>query len=1275
MKYDFTTFHLFLAICVVCMTGTVHGQKSSAELITTILPPKIDAGVQVNDGERHMTLHDNKLFISNYWVGLRSYDISDIKNPVQEASVQLDDEAYCSFADDRYIYIANDEAGVPIFELNSMKKVAQIKTPGGAHWVYAEFPYLYMALGDKGFCIMDISDINNPTTLSLEVPAEWVQQLTKKDNFLFLAAKMGGLFIYDVSQPAAPKKVSQFKTGFNTMEIQVVENLAYIADGRGGLAIINIANPRLPVQVSKFSNGGFISGIYKAGNYVYLANQNVGLQIVNVTDPTSPFLEGTYETEGECYNVFKKDIYVFLAANTATLIMRHNNVPILTDIPDLTLKEGEPFQLTLEASEPDGDPIVVDASNIPEGSSFDDATRTFSWTPTYEQSGTYGSIVFSVTEQTQSMLSVSDTITITVQHVNRLPDLPPIENQTIDENEVLTFEIAEGSDPDVEDQKNLRYLAENLPEGSSFDSTSRVFTWTPTYEQSGTYIVDFLLSDGAGGIDREPVTITVNHVDRKPEIDPVAEQEIDENQTLTVALSGKDLDKEDQDKISFRMENLPEGAVFDASTQKFTWTPTYDQSGSYEGIKAIMIAGNLSDTSSFAIKVNHVNRPPVMADVGDKTVDENQELTFSLRVSDPDIEDAGKLTVTTETLPSGATFDNSSYLFSWTPTFEQSGTYSGIGFIVTDPSGLSDRKSVSITVNHVNRPPQIEAAGDLTVNENEPVNIQLTASDPDIEDKDRLVFSANQLPDGAKLDFQTGLFQWTPTFDQSGVYDIFFIISDGEYTDSTFSRITVNHVNRPPQLAEIENHTVDENQPVSFTINGSDPDKEDEGKLAFTAENLPEGAVFDPAGLSFQWTPTYEQSGEYQISFKVADPAGLEDQKTSIITVNHVNRPPTLEPIPAQTTDENQAFTVQLTGADPDAEDSGKLVYQVTNLPKGATLDQSSGMITWTPAYNQAGEYQLTAQVADASGLQAEQSFTITVNNVNRPPVIGELAPQTGKETSSIIFTLPVDDPDREDVGKLNYSSPNLPEGATFSASTGEFFWTPTYEQSGTYQIEFDVTDSFGASDNTKVSVTVQNLNRPPAIEGIEKKSVKENQQLSFVLTATDADKEDEGKVKLRAATLPVGASFNANSGQFSWTPTFDQGGKYAIEFEATDGQGASVNESVLVDVENENRAPKINSPGNQSVKEGQTLEFKVTAADPDKEDKENLKFSSANLPSGAQLKESGTFSWTPGGDQQGSYDITFTVKDSGDLSDSVTITVMVEDVAPVPAPQVPQGP
>ncbi len=93
-----------------------------------------------------------------------------------------------------------------------------------------------------------------------------------------------------------------------------------------------------------------------------------------------------------------------------------------------------------------------------------------------------------------------------------------VADTNVAENVMVTFNIKEGEDPDKEDMGKLKYKAENLPEGAIFDPISRKFTWTPTYEQSGIYTIDFVIEDPAGGLDRDASTITVHHVDRKPQI-------------------------------------------------------------------------------------------------------------------------------------------------------------------------------------------------------------------------------------------------------------------------------------------------------------------------------------------------------------------------------------------------------------------------------------------------------------------------------------------------------------------------------------------------------------------------------------------------------------------------------------------------------------------------------------------------------------------------------------------------------------------------------------
>ncbi len=75
-----------------------------------------------------------------------------------------------------------------------------------------------------------------------------------------------------------------------------------------------------------------------------------------------------------------------------------------------SVNEREPLDFTLSAIDPDGDPLVYSASNLPQGASFDPNTQTFSWTPRYDQAGVY-TVHFEVSD---GELTDSEDITITV---------------------------------------------------------------------------------------------------------------------------------------------------------------------------------------------------------------------------------------------------------------------------------------------------------------------------------------------------------------------------------------------------------------------------------------------------------------------------------------------------------------------------------------------------------------------------------------------------------------------------------------------------------------------------------------------------------------------------------------------------------------------------------------------------------------------------------------------------------------------------------------------
>jgi len=984
-------FLMTLCIWILVSLGSkLIAQKASAEFISHVLPMKLATGEQVSDGIQHLHHKDQKLYVTNVWAGMQILDVSDMENPVELGTFRSEARSHNVFVQDTYAYLSNELGGVAVLDVADPKNILQIgtiKTKADAFWVVADYPYVFVAEQEEGVNVYNITDPLNPAFVTNYKTPHWAWALYLVDNILYVADKTAGMIVLDISDPTNLQRLGQFSQMKYTKNIFVENNIAYIANGPEGLSIVDVSNPKFPKLLSKVTVDGFVNDAQRSGNSVFIANElRRRLEIIDVNDLSNPVKVADYVSEGKVYSASKSDVYVFVAADDKTVILRHNSPPVIAAIEDQVVDEIQTLSVAAQAHDPDDDPIYYRIVNLPRGAEFDSSTGAMVWTPTYEQSGIYPNVKIIVTEQTASQLSAETEFVVTVNHVNRNPVLSDVPDSTVLENQSITFTIPEGSDPDVEDKGRLIYFADNMPDGAQFNPDLRVFSWKPTFEQSGVYMVDFVVQDSENAVMRDGSSITVVHVDRKPSIEPVTAQTVQEDKELTLRIKGSDPDQEDQNQLSYNAANLPEGASFDASTATFRWTPTFDQSGEYRDPMFLFTAGELSDSITVPISVEHVNRQPMLDGITDKSVDENTMLQFYIAGNDPDVEDDGKLKYTPTNMPAGAVFNPDSLKFVWTPDFEQSGTFENIEFTVTDPDGLSNSKSFSITVNHVNRQPQLADIAVQTVDENNQITISLIGTDADKEDDGLLVYTATGLPEGSALDGAS--LAWTPTYDQSGTYDVSFTVSDGRLEETKETSITVNHVNRPPVIADIAAQTVSENQLLSFAVDGSDPDTEDTGAWELSTATMPEGAAFDPATGMFNWTPGFDQSGTYTVSFINSDPQGLTFQKDVSIEVGHVNRTPVLPEQPAQTIDENAALTFNLLPAtDPDVEDEGKLVYSAADLPDGASFDAATLLLSWTPTFEQSGSFTSEVSVKDGE-FTVTQPINILVNHVNRPPVL-----------------------------------------------------------------------------------------------------------------------------------------------------------------------------------------------------------------------------------------------------------------------------------------------
>lgn len=632
-------------------------------------------------------------------------------------------------------------------------------------------------------------------------------------------------------------------------------------------------------------------------------------------------------------------------------------------------------------------------------------------------------------------------------------------------------------------------------------------TYTPNLDQNGRSRVDILLvgNDGSDYADAgcyEYVSADPNN--SAPVLESIGSKSVNENAILTFTVSATDADS---DTITYSATSLPSGATF--SNQTFSWTPGYDQAGSHE-VTFIASDGQTQDSETITITVNNVNRAPVLDAIGDKSANENNALSFSVSASDADND---TITYSAESLPSGAAF--ASQNFTWTPSYEQAGTYQ-VTFVASDTQA-QDSETMTITVNNTNRPPVLTSIGNKSVNENSALSFSVSAADAD---SDTITYSAQNLPSGASFASQN--FSWTPSYEQTGTYQVTFVASDTQAQDSETITITVNNINRAPVLDTIGDKSANENSTLSFSISASDADND---TIIYSVGSLPSGAAF--VSQSFTWTPSYEQTGTYQVTFVASDDSQAQDSETITITVNNVNRTPVLSTIGNQSICAGDSLTFTVNATDPDGD---TVTYSVQGLPSGATFTNQT--FNWTPNDGQVGSYVVTFIASDGNA-QDSESITITVSADVSAPSVTNCSPDANAiqtPTNTLIILHIVDTDKGVDANSviIKVSNNTVYTGNTSDYSSGyghcyrvgtEADYTFIYQANDTFDFDQTITVTVNATDTAGNAMSEHSYSFKT-----EMRSFSENKKVN-----SDSDNSSDGTPStIRGSNGDIWAAWHA---------------------------------------------------------------------------------------------------------------------------------------------------
>ena len=511
-------------------------------------------------------------------------------------------------------------------------------------------------------------------------------------------------------------------------------------------------------------------------------------------------------------------------------------------------------------------------------------------------------------------------------------------------------------------------------------------------------------------------------------------------------------------------------------------------------------------------------------------------------------------------------------------------------------------------------------------------------------------------------------FKWDTT---NGSYD------DGEYSLKATAFDSAGNFNSSPEIFVTVNNTA--NAPVftgtigpltweedtSNTVNLSQYFSSLDGsdlKYNFTQVDNISISIDNSTGIA-TLSPDPDFYGVRNVVFYGLEPTGLSTPSNNVdLTVTNVNDVPST-PTLLLPIDGAVVFTatgkVALNWTKSTDADNDPLTYNLfygNDTDVTSTAATSNNYLTLLNLENGTTYYwKVNADDGlNKSGNSTLNKFTVTFDD--EPKVINftpsDLTP-TVAENSTLVFVINATDPDS---GLLNYSW--FLDGALNKTDGNNLTYAPDFDDAGTHTVFANITDN---NSNTVTSplwtVTVLNTNRAPVLDAVSDKSVDEDSELKFNVTASDPD-GDSLSFTSNISSITFTNAANNSMATVSWTPTNDDIGNNTVEINVSDGSSKD-SEVFTIEVQNVNDAPVLNPIGDLIAPVDILFTYDVDATDVDAGDV--LKFYSNSTIFDIN-ETTGLINFTPSGSDIGEHTIEVKVNDTAGSSDTEIIKFTVTD-------------
>jgi VCBS repeat-containing protein len=419
------------------------------------------------------------------------------------------------------------------------------------------------------------------------------------------------------------------------------------------------------------------------------------------------------------------------------------------------------------------------------------------------------------------------------------------------------------------------------------------FSLAHTYVTAGVRTITASITDDLGNT--TPHSLVVN-VTTPTNTAPVANDDswtVNEDATFNVAAAGvlaNDVDAQGNAMTASLVAGPSHGSLTLNADGSFSYAPVANYHGP-DSFQYRAFDGSLyGNTATVAVTVNSVPDAPVLASIGDRSVQQGTLLTFTATATDGDTEDT--LTFSLQGAPAGAAIDPQTGVFTWTPIAAQAPATYSLDVVVSDGT-LTDIENISIEVTELpNLLPAVTslALDQTAINENGSVALSGAVLDDDAGDTHTVTIdwrdgSAVQVVgvDSATRTFSTThqYFDDNPTATSSDSYAILVTATDNRGGTSSGDSISVIVNNVAPQVDPIVGPSTGvRGQTLSYSGSFTDVGTQDTQVASWQVINSSAVVVASGSGTSFNFVPAV--GGVYTVQLTVTD----DDSGTTTVSTS-----------------------------------------------------------------------------------------------------------------------------------------------------------------------------------------------------------------------------------------------------------------------------------------------------------------------------------------------------------------------------------------------------